>query len=199
MGFAAGCSRVEEGIALQGPSLAEISTGTLRDCYQVKQFLGAAIWNGPPVGWLVGSSSSSNQPWWVSDCAVQPRALPPCCVTASGSGSKLGAQMQQRRAGQLRDRNRPPDAPQLTNRGHPLVPPIYLPGVPPPVRVRRRHVCGLHLPLLPEASIRYLEPGGAGGGADHCGHQLPLAAAAAQVWVVVGAGCSGDALQRECV
>lgn len=39
MDFAAGCSRVEEGIALQGPSLAEISTATLRDCYQVQQCL----------------------------------------------------------------------------------------------------------------------------------------------------------------
>lgn len=157
-----------------------------------------AFWNGTPVGWLVGCSSSSNQPWCISDCALQPRALPPCCVTACGSGSKLGAQRKPRRAVQLRERNRPPHAPQLTNCGHPLFPLIYLPGLPPPVRVRRRHIRGLYLPLLPEASICYLEPGGAGGGADHCGHQLPLAAAAAQVWAVVGAGCSGDALQREC-
>ncbi|PRW20375.1 40S ribosomal S7 isoform A [Chlorella sorokiniana] len=32
-GFVEGCSRVEEDTALQGPSLAETSTATLRDCY----------------------------------------------------------------------------------------------------------------------------------------------------------------------
>ena len=170
----AGCSRVEEGTALQRPN-------------------SLLHW---PVALKTSPFSFANIP----QAARALKRTPPCRAPAWLRGplprfatATRQAQPQQNICFQ---QNRGPS----THCRSPIHPPIHLPthlpshlppgppptGVPPPHRVWRRHLRGLHLPLLSEAAGSNLESRGAAGSADDCAHQLPLAAAAAQVrlWLV---------------